>query len=165
MALMGVGIGLVVAQIVNLTISQVREDQRNEGSGTHNTFRELGGSLGTALIGAVLLVGAFSGFTDGALKAENIQLPPNEREALSVEVEDAMNQVSEDDQKKLVDSLTPEQQQQLGDIVSKALVDAQRSAVLWTAGVVLIAALIGTFLPGRRREDEPVEPGPKAALK
>ena len=165
MLVMGIGIGLFVAQIVNLTISQVSDEERNEGAGTHNTFRELGGSLGTAVIGSILLVGVFAGFVNGALKAENISATPEQRDRLAVVLEDEVNALSAEDGEKLISQFSPEEQQQLEAIISDAYVDAQKNALLAIAGVMLIALAVGTFLPGRRRVEERVEPGEKAALR
>ena len=53
--LFGIGMGLVQAQIGNLTLSAVSVQQAGEASGVNNTFRQLGSSLGSAIIGAVLL--------------------------------------------------------------------------------------------------------------
>ena len=87
MLIMGLGIGFFVAQIVNLTISQVEDEERNEGAGTHNTGRELGGALGTAVIGSILLVGIFSGMVDGALKADNISVGSNRPTATACRID------------------------------------------------------------------------------
>jgi len=52
--LYGVGIGLAIAQLSNLVLSDIPADKSGQGSGATNTIRQLGASLGIALIGAVL---------------------------------------------------------------------------------------------------------------
>ena len=165
MFVMGVGIGLFVAQIVNLTISQVGDDERNEGAGTHNTFRELGGALGTAVVGSVLLVGIFTGFVDGALRADNIEASPEERDRLAVILEDEVNAITAEDGEALVETLGAAEQQQLDQLVADAYVGAQKNALLVIAGLMLVALGAGSFLPGRRRETERLPPGEKAVLR
>ncbi|MEN6329688.1 MAG: MFS transporter [Methanobacteriaceae archaeon] len=59
----GIGIGLLLSQITNLTMSAARSDQETDASGLFNSFKNLGYSLGTALIGVLLLVGIFGGLT------------------------------------------------------------------------------------------------------
>ncbi len=165
MGVMGLGLGLFVAQIVNLTISQVGGDERNEGAGTHNTFRELGGALGTAVIGAILLTGVFSGVSDGLLRAEGVSAPQEDRRQLAVALEDANEQVAPEDGDKAVEGLPAGEQAEFVSIVERAQVDAMKNALTWTAGFVLLAMLLATFLPGSRKQDKKPEPEPRALLK
>ena len=165
MIIMGVGIGLFVAQIVNFTISQVSTDQQNEGSGSHNTFRELGSALGTAVIGAVLLTSFYSGLTDALLRGEQIEVTPQEREQLAVQLEDLVGAIAPEDGDRWLDSLSPDEQTQLVRIVDPPQIDSMRTALSWTASFVLVGVLVGTFLPGRKKQDVEVSGIPKAALK
>ena len=55
LALYGIGLGLVLSQINNLALSAVPVRDAGEASGVINTFRQIGISLGTATIGAVLI--------------------------------------------------------------------------------------------------------------
>lgn len=52
--LYGVGVGLAIAQLSNLVLSDIPSEKAGQGSGATNTIRQLGASLGIALIGAVL---------------------------------------------------------------------------------------------------------------
>lgn len=61
----GVGVGLLLSQLTNLTMSAVRSDQETDASGFLNAFKNLGYSVGTALIGVLLLLGIFSGLATG----------------------------------------------------------------------------------------------------
>jgi MFS family permease len=65
MMFMGAGIGLAMAQLGNLTLSAVSIQQAGEASGLNNTFRQLGQTLGTAIIGAVLLSAISTNLTNG----------------------------------------------------------------------------------------------------
>ncbi|MDP1553271.1 MAG: MFS transporter, partial [Methanobacteriaceae archaeon] len=59
----GMGIGLLLSQLTNLTMDAARADQETDASGFLNSFKNLGYSMGTALIGVLLLVGIFGGLT------------------------------------------------------------------------------------------------------
>lgn len=61
----GIGIGLLLSQLTNLTMSAARSDQETDASGLFNSFKNLGYSAGTALIGVLLLIGIFGGLTTG----------------------------------------------------------------------------------------------------
>jgi predicted MFS family arabinose efflux permease len=55
LAICGIGMGLVLSQINNITLSAVDVKSAGEASGVTNTFRQVGISLGTAIIGAILI--------------------------------------------------------------------------------------------------------------
>ncbi len=59
----GIGIGLLLSQLTNLTMSAVRSNQETDAAGFLNAFKNLGYSIGTALIGVLLLLGIFGGIT------------------------------------------------------------------------------------------------------
>ncbi|MEV7121032.1 MFS transporter [Kitasatospora griseola] len=59
MALLGIGLGMLASQLGNTVQSSVRTAERSEAGGLQYTAQNLGSSLGTALIGA-LLVGALA---------------------------------------------------------------------------------------------------------
>ena len=55
MALLGIGMGLLASQLGNVVQSSVGEEARSEAGGLQNTAQQFGSSLGTALIGAILI--------------------------------------------------------------------------------------------------------------
>ena len=60
--LYGLGVGLAIAQLSNLVLSDIPGNKAGQASGATNTIRQLGASLGIAVIGAVL----FTGFSTAA---------------------------------------------------------------------------------------------------
>jgi MFS family permease len=62
LALFGVGAGLLASQLGNVIMSAAPPAQTNEAGGLQGTAQNLGASLGTAFIGAILLIGLTSGF-------------------------------------------------------------------------------------------------------
>ena len=64
LALFGVGAGLMMSQLGNVIMSSAPPEKTNEAGGLQGTAQNLGASLGTALIGSVLLTGLLTGFTD-----------------------------------------------------------------------------------------------------
>ncbi len=57
--LYGVGVGLAIAQLANIVLSDIPMEKVGVASGANNTIRQLGASLGIAIIGAVLF-GSFA---------------------------------------------------------------------------------------------------------
>jgi predicted MFS family arabinose efflux permease len=57
MALLAVGMGLIVSQLGNVVQSAAGESDRGEAGGLRYTAQQIGASLGTALIGAIVITG------------------------------------------------------------------------------------------------------------
>lgn len=62
MAVLGVGMGLIVSQLGNVVQSAVTDDDRSEAGGLQYTAQQLGSSLGTAMLGAIVITGLLSAF-------------------------------------------------------------------------------------------------------
>jgi EmrB/QacA subfamily drug resistance transporter len=63
MGVLGVGMGLIVSQLGNVVQSAVGDADRSEAGGLQNTAQQLGSSLGTALLGAIVITGLISAFS------------------------------------------------------------------------------------------------------
>lgn len=63
--IMGIGMGTMMSSINNLTLSAVSTEQAGEASGVNNTMRQVGSTLGTAIIGAVMLTAISTNLTNG----------------------------------------------------------------------------------------------------
>ena len=62
LAVFGIGAGLLLSQLGNVIMSSVDQSKSNEAGGLQGTAQNLGASLGTALIGAVLISSLTTGF-------------------------------------------------------------------------------------------------------
>ena len=81
LALFGVGIGLLASQLGNVIMSSVDPAQTNQAGGLQGTAQNLGASLGTALIGAILLGALTTGFVDNV--EHNDAISPDVQAAVS----------------------------------------------------------------------------------
>ena len=154
MAVLGVGMGLVVSQLGNVVQSAVQESDRSEAGGLQYTAQQLGSSLGTALIGAIVITGLAAAF------ATNVSSDPRvsqaTQDAVSVRLEGELS---------FVDSATVEQQAKqagLSQAETSAVVDgysdAQLKALkvgLLACGFVVLASLLATRNLPRRRLGAP----------
>jgi EmrB/QacA subfamily drug resistance transporter len=59
---LGIGMGLIVSQLGNVVQSAVGDADRSEAGGLQNTAQQLGSSLGTAFLGAVVITGLIAAF-------------------------------------------------------------------------------------------------------
>jgi MFS family permease len=67
----GAGLGLLASQLGNVNMSAVDESRSSEVGGVQGVFQNLGSSLGTALIGSVLIFSLTSNFA-GAVAASSL---------------------------------------------------------------------------------------------
>jgi MFS family permease len=74
LAIFGVGAGLLLSQLGNVIMSSVDPAKTNEAGGLQGTAQNLGASLGTALIGSVLIAALTSGFVSRV--EQNPAVPP-----------------------------------------------------------------------------------------
>lgn len=65
MLLLGLGIGALASQLGAVTVSAVPDNDSPEVGGLQNTVTNLGASLGTALVGAVLIATLTTGLVHG----------------------------------------------------------------------------------------------------
>lgn len=75
LGLFGIGAGLLASQLGNVIMSSVDPSKTNEAGGLQGTAQNLGSSLGTALIGAVLMAGMTGAFVDSV--EQNPAVPPD----------------------------------------------------------------------------------------
>jgi Na+/melibiose symporter-like transporter len=92
MAVLGVGMGLVVSQLGNVVQSAVGEEDRSEAGGLQYTAQQLGASLGTALIGAVVITGLVTAFS--ANVSGDRQISAAVQEQVGVRLESGVSFVS-----------------------------------------------------------------------
>jgi hypothetical protein len=83
-----VGLGLVLSQVTNLTLSSIRSERQTDASGIYNTTRQLGSSLGTAIVGIVLALGFALGLGSGTPSP----LPPDQVQWSTGIMDAAVNQ-------------------------------------------------------------------------
>lgn len=80
-ALLGVGMGIVFPHSANEIFSVARRDQQPDASGIMNTGINLGSSLGTAVLGVVLILGSFSGL---GLALNNTNVPYQQEQIIGI---------------------------------------------------------------------------------
>jgi EmrB/QacA subfamily drug resistance transporter len=157
MALLGIGMGLIVSQLGNVVQSAVGEEDRGEAGGLQYTAQQVGASLGTALIGAVVITGLVAAFN--ANVTANPDLSNATKQEVSVRLEGSVSFVSADQVR------TAAEQAQLPPKEIDAIVahyeDAQLSALkfgLLAAAFLACAAFLGTSgLPSRAGPQAPAD--------
>jgi len=154
MALYGAGVGLILAQISNMTMSAVPTADSAEASGVLNVSTSIGYSLGTAVVGSYFLGQFYGSVVDGVLRAEHVTVSTDRRNELVIALEDAVETATDATQQQFLNQLTPTQRQLLEGIFEAAMFDAQRAGLLLLVLFVLLLLVASTFLPRQIPDDD-----------
>jgi MFS family permease len=149
LGLFGVGAGLLLSQLGNVIMSSVDPAKINEAGGLQGTAQNLGASLGTALIGAVLIAALTNGLVDRVEQNPAIPPPVRERVADAAQAGIPVVPVAEVQQVALDEGVTPDQAEAIADDYGEAQLHGLERAI----GAVGIFALLSLWftrgLPGR----------------
>lgn len=150
LSVFGAGIGFVLAQITNVTLASVSDEENNEASGFNFTFKQMGISMGTAVIGAVLLSTVLLSQVSGLLDTANIDASASEVRQLSIIMEDAMQFMTTAEKQDISGSLTPEMVTQLDQITSDAWMHGIRISLLAMVFLTLLSIGAASFLSDKK---------------
>lgn len=141
----GLGLGFIVAQLVNLILSSVKPDEANEASGVTSMFQQLGVSLGTAVIGAILI--GTLGLSAQTKVQESAVLDDSQKAKASSAIEENVQFVSD----QQLQAVLTEAPQGVSDEIIKINDEARISAIkLSLFGVIIFAGLgllVSLYLP------------------
>jgi EmrB/QacA subfamily drug resistance transporter len=153
MGVLGVGMGLIVSQLGNVVQSAVSDADRSEAGGLQNTAQQLGSSLGTAFLGAVVLTGLLTSFSTNVASnpriAEDVQSQVQTRLSAggsfvpSAEVEAAATDAG----------LMRDEVSELVGNYEDAQLEALKTALLFAALLVLGSFFSTRNLPARRFDE------------
>ncbi len=150
MGVLGLGMGLVVSQLGNVVQSAVGDDDRSEAGALQFTSQQLGSSLGTALLGAVVITGLIGAFSS------NVAANPRISDAVEQKVEvhlsagasfvgtDAIAAAAERE------GVDPATTAELVSDYEDAQLRSLKTAFLFAAALVLVALVGARGLPAQR---------------
>jgi EmrB/QacA subfamily drug resistance transporter len=157
MVLLGAGLGLTTAPATESIMGSLSPDKAGVGSAINDTTRELGGTLGVAIVGSVF-ASVYSGHlgSSSALAA----LPENVRSTMERSMAAAY---------KVVGQLPAGRATDVRDAVNHAFLHGLQIGAVVCAGIALVAACaVAALLPARARQPTPStapypEPAPAVA--
>jgi MFS family permease len=170
LAVFGIGAGLLLSQLGNVIMSSVDPARTNEAGGLQGTAQNLGASLGTALIGSVLIAALTSGLISRV--EQNPDIPPPVRSEVARLAEKGIPVVPVDDvERAAIDQdVPPEEAKALADDYGDAQLDGLKRAIGAIAVIALLSLWFTRRLPGQplqeptpgdaARNDSPVAPSP-----
>ena len=147
MTVIGVGVGLLMPQLVNVTLSAVPQSNSAEASGVMNATGMLGYAVGTAVVGAFLLGQFYRGVIDGVLRAGDVAVSTAQRDDLAMALQEASETATEATRQAFLNSLSPAERQLLDGVFEAAMVGAQRVTLLLLVLLVVLTLVLSAFIP------------------
>ncbi len=147
----GIGAGLLMSQLGNVIMSSVDQSKSNEAGGLQGTAQNLGASLGTALIGAVLLLSLTNGFVS------RIEQNPALSQQTKTSIEQAASEgipivsVEQVDQAAQDAGLSKAEATAISSDYGEAQLEGLKKALLAVAFFAVIAFWFTRRLPGEPR--------------
>jgi EmrB/QacA subfamily drug resistance transporter len=147
MAVLGLGMGLLASQLGNVVQSSVGESERSEVGGLQYTAQNLGSSLGTALIGSILISALVTAFTTQI--EGNPAVSQATRQEVGVRLESGVSFVSADQVRAGAQTagLPPAEVDAVVDSYAQAQLNSLKAAVLAAAGITLACLAFTRRLP------------------
>jgi MFS family permease len=154
LALFGIGAGLLMSQLGNVIMSSAPPEKTNEAGGLQGTAQNLGASLGTALIGSVLLAGLLTGFTNRL--ADNPAVSEPVRTQIEAATEKGIDIVTTEQAHALLVSggLAPAEADAVSADYADAQLDGLKRAMLAVALLALLSLVFTRRLPGKPAKAE-----------
>ena len=155
LAIAGAGLGLLVSQLNNYTLSPISDERVSEAAGVNSAAGSFGLSFGLAFAGAIMLATLSVAFTQMA--KDSTVLPPATQEQVAQALEDDAQVLSNTQLQEQLAGQPPEIREEIVRINTDARPLALQVALL----VPILAGLLG-LLNGARMMRRP-DPAPSAA--
>lgn len=154
-ALYGVGVGLAIAQLTNVTLSDIPVQFSGVGSGANNTVRQVGAAIGIAVLGAVL-TGQIT-TTGKEMLAANTTIPA----PIKIGIAQALDKGLAGEAYQIpAGPGGTGGDQQLGaaikGIFDEAISEGVKNAATVASIFVLLGAISSLFIPNPRKEEKEV---------
>lgn len=142
----GVGIGFVLALLGNMLMSAVPDDKQNDGSGMVNTVRNLGSSMGTAIIGTLLIAFMLSGVATGVMTSDviHVDMPKDE---LVAELQDYAEKMQAEHATIDLSQYPEEKVNEFKSILNTAMQTAMKRSFLAIFVILVVTLVLALFIP------------------
>jgi hypothetical protein len=148
----GAGLGLLVSQLNNYTLSPIEEERVSEAAGVNSAGGSFGLSFGLAFAGAIMLASLALVFTDMANESD--VLTPTQQEQVADGLEENAEVMTNTELDELLEGQTPAVQEEILEINEDSRPIALQIALLIPLGAALLG-LLTAFRMTRLRDPKP----------
>ncbi len=146
MFMVGAGLGLLASQLGNVNMGAVDESKTSEVGGLQGSFQNLGSSLGTALIGSVLIASLTSGFVTNI---NNTDLDPTIKSAITESATKGVQIVPVSQVESIAQSkgLSETESKQVADEYANAQLAGLRESVFFLIAISIFSLVLSRGIP------------------
>jgi MFS family permease len=148
MFMLGFGLGLLVSQIGNINMSSVTERDTSEVGGLQGVFQNLGSSMGTAIIGSIL-VGALT--TSFVANVQTSSLPNNVKTYVQDNSQQGVSIVPVSEVSSYAESkgLSPDEVTEAVDAYSESQIQALKDALFALFVIAFLSLVFSRNIPDK----------------
>ncbi len=150
--LFGMGMGFVMSPISGLTLSAVPVEEAGEASGVNNTMRQVGTSLGAAIVGAAIITLIGSYVANGINNSQVI--PDPAKQQISQKFSSQSSNIEFGGSQDSLKDIPVPIAQEIQNIAKQATTKAAQDGYVYAAMFVLLAFAVSLFLPKVDVHDE-----------
>lgn len=149
MFVIGSGLGLLASQLGNVNMSAVSEKQSGEAGGLQGTFQNLGSSVGTALVGSLMIASLTGGFV---ANVGSSQLPESVKSYVETKSVAGVQIVPQADVETyaLEQGLSTSEAEQVSVAYADAQIDSLKISMLFVAVLALAALPLAKNIPDQK---------------
>jgi EmrB/QacA subfamily drug resistance transporter len=140
---LGLGIGLGSAQLSNTILSAAPLEDAGEASAATTTIRQVGSSIGIAIVGTILTSSLMTNIAD-TLKADPVLPEPVKLQALQTV---NASQIESGQSEGLGSIINPKMASQVKGDLDKAFVKSSKETIRFSIVFILIGTVLSFFLP------------------
>ncbi len=146
MFVLGAGLGLLASQLGNVNMSSVDEKQSSEVGGLQGVAQNLGASLGTAIIGSVMIASLTTAFVDNVQTSSlNNQIKTYVQQNSNVGV--SIVPVSEVEDFAVKQGLSSDEAQEVTEIYTESQIEALRISLFAVVALGLLGLVASRHIP------------------
>ena len=150
MIILGIGMGLIMAQVTTVTMSTVAAEETGEASGLSETLKEIiGQGFAIALAGSVLFGGVYASMADSFSELEGKNYSEEQKTELVVELENVFESISEEEEAEWVSKLPANTKAAYPGIVNNAAESGFRNVMNVMVLCMMLGLVLAFFLPKR----------------
>jgi EmrB/QacA subfamily drug resistance transporter len=142
----GLGLGLLLSQITNITLSSAEKEQESDASSVLNTAKLMGTSLGTALIGVILILVVFAGLVNGIYESGIV--PGEDKEEIAAQLHQWFEKIKHGEKPDIPNDLKPEME----TLVDSAISLSMRKSFDAISVILFIGFVAALFIPKTKKK-------------
>lgn len=149
--LFGAGMGFIMAQVSNLTLSAVSEEESGEAAGVNNTIRQIGATLGSAIIGSIFI----SSLTGNIVSKmnESKTVPQEVKASITQAIKDPNADIEFSGGAKLIGPANAQTKNEISGIVRQSTVDANKKSLAFGMAFLILGIVTALFLTNSKDEE------------